>query len=573
MWDLSCMDWESRIRSGRSLIPDLPLIEEEAALGLQIFDELQLPDVAGQPKLRDAVGQWFRDIVRVAFGSWDPALGERMINDIFLLAPKGQSKTSYSAGLILTAMLMNQEPRAQMLFVGPTQAISDRAYGQVEGMIELSPELSRRFHLISHQKRIEDRVNRSEMAVKTFDLSILTGSIPSLVLLDEIHLLGRNAHTAKVLRQIRGGLEKRRNGLLLITTTQSDERPAGAFRDELIQARKIRDGRFRGQNIRSLLPILYEFPEDIAKDPVKWQDAASWPMVMPNLGRSVQLNSLARDWESERTKGAHAIQVWASQHLNIEIGLGLKTDQWPGVDFWARRADPALTFEALLDRCEVVVVGIDGGGLDDLFGFAALGRERGTKHWLLWSHGWCHRGVLDRRQTIAQKLLDFEKAGELTIVADELNDISAIVEIVSTIKDRGLLGCVAVDPAGLGAFVDAMAEIEVTQENDLLVGVGQGYRMMNAIKTTERRLANGTFWHNGSSLMTWCVENLKIEPTATAIRATKQNAGDAKIDPAMAAFDAADIMTTNPDAKGKSGWNTDDIDALMAKIDAAAAAL
>ncbi len=97
--------------------------------------------------------------------------------------------------------------------------------------------------------------------------------------------------------------------------------------------------------------------------------------------------------------------------------------------------------------------------------------------------------------------------------------------------------------------------------------------MMNAIKTTERRLANGTFWHSGSSLMAWCIENLKIEPTATAIRATKQNAGDAKIDPAMAAFDAADIMTTNPDARGKSGWDTDDIDALMAKIDAAAAAL
>ena len=50
--------------------------------------------------------------------------------------------------------------------------------------------------------------------------------------------------------------------------------------------------------------------------------------------------------------------------------------------------------------------------------------------------------------------------------------------------------------------------------------------------------------------MTWCVGNLKIEATATAIRATKQNAGDKKIDPVMALFDAASIMQTNPDAGG-----------------------
>jgi phage terminase large subunit-like protein len=47
-------------------------------------------------------------------------------------------------------------------------------------------------------------------------------------------------------------------------------------------------------------------------------------------------------------------------------------------------------------------------------------------------------------------------------------------------------------------------------------------------------------------MMAWCVSNLKIEATATALRATKANAGDAKIDPAMAMFDAVDIMTTNP---------------------------
>ncbi len=42
---------------------------------------------------------------------------------------------------------------------------------------------------------------------------------------------------------------------------------------------------------------------------------------------------------------------------------------------------------------------------------------------------------------------------------------------------------------------------------------------------------------------------MKIEATATALRATKANAGDAKIDPIMAVFDAVDVMVANPDPK------------------------
>lgn len=90
-------------------------------------------------------------------------------------------------------------------------------------------------------------------------------------------------------------------------------------------------------------------------------------------------------------------------------------------------------------------------------------------------------------------------------------------------------------------------EIDVTVENGLLKGVTQGFGLMNAIKTTERRVAKGLLRHCGGLLMPWCVSNLKIEPTATAIRATKQNAGDLKIDPVMALFDAAFVMIPNPE--------------------------
>ena len=560
MWDLSCPEWQDRIRAGRSLIPDLPLIETEARMGLSFFDELQLPDVPGLPKMRDAAGQWFRDIVHVAFGSWDQTAQLRYIRDIFAMLPKGQSKTTYSAGLLLAVMLMNRRPRAEALFVGPTQAIADNAYDKAVGMVEASRDLKRRFRTRDHVKTIEDLVTRSELKVKTFDVNILSGTILITALVDELHLLGRNPHTTKVLRQIRGGLEKTPEGLLVITTTQSDGIPAGAFRDELMMARKIRDGKFRGKMIRSMLPLLYEFPDEIAKDQAQWSDPRNWPLVMPNLGRSVHLGSLAADWETEKSKGEHATRIWASQHLNIEIGIGLKTDRWTGAEHWLEAEDPTLTLDALIERCEVIVAGIDGGGLDDLFGLTLVGRERETKRWLSWSHAWCHKGVLERRQTIASALQSFADDGELTIVDDKLGDQSAIVAIIEKVNAAGLLACVALDSEGpYGEFVDALSEIGITEETKQIVGIGQSYKLMAAIKTAERKLANGTLVHAPSRLMTWCVENVKIEPTATAIRATKQNAGDAKIDPVMALFDAVTVMVRSPEpVTTKTVYETED---------------
>src|SRR5712671_2637956 len=114
-WDLSCIDWEARIRSGRSLVPSLSLHQVEADRAVAIFNRLRLPDVPGKPRLAEAAGDWFRDIVAALFGSLGPVTNERMIRELFLLAPKKSSKTSYGAALMLTALMMNARPRAEFL--------------------------------------------------------------------------------------------------------------------------------------------------------------------------------------------------------------------------------------------------------------------------------------------------------------------------------------------------------------------------------------------------------------------------------------------------------------------------
>ena len=368
-------------------------------------------------------------------------------------------------------------------------------------------------------------------------------------MLDELHLLGRNPHTPKVLRQIRGGLEKTPEGLLIITTTQSDDIPAGAFKDELTNARRIRDGHFRGKVSRPLLPVLYEFPPAIGKHRERWGDPANWPMVMPNLGRSVQLDSLVADWQTEQTKNDQAIRIWAVAALEYRNGLrAARPTAGPARSSGLPPSTRRSTLDTLISRSEVVVIGVDGGGLDDLFGLAVLGRERETKNWLSWSHAWCHRGVLQRRLCIASRLEDFAAAGELTIVDDKLDDISAIVDIVERVKDAGVLSCVALDIEGpYGEFVDALAEHRRHEAS------GADRRHRPGLPADGRDQDGGAQTcqrHDGS-----CAER----PDGLVLRQREDradrhrdpshqgNAGDAKIDPWCALMDAATVMVKHPD--------------------------
>jgi len=159
-WSFACPDWETRLREGRSLLPDLPLDEAMAAKAVGIFNNLRLPDVPGQPALAEAAGDWQRDIVRAVFGSID-ATGVRRVAEVLPLVPKKNAKTTGGAAIMVTALLMNQRPRAEFVLVGPTQEIADIAFQQASGMIEADPEgfLATRFHVADHTKTITDRLS------------------------------------------------------------------------------------------------------------------------------------------------------------------------------------------------------------------------------------------------------------------------------------------------------------------------------------------------------------------------------------------------------------------------------
>jgi phage terminase large subunit-like protein len=537
-WATACPDWETRIRAGRSLVPTLPLIRSEADRAVAIFNRLRLPDVPGQPTMADAAGDWQRDLVAALFGSYDPVANVRHIREVFELVPKKNSKTTKGAAIMLTSVLMSRRPRAEFLIVAPTHDVANLAYQQLVGMIEADEVLKAKFHIRDHLKQVIYRPTGAFLKVKSFDPKIVTGAKPAGVLLDELHVIAENHNADRVIGQLRGGLISQPEGFLLTITTQSERPPAGMFKSELMKARSVRDGRL----VAPILPILYEHPAG-----VDWRDVKNWPMVTPNNGRSITVDRLVTDYEQAEAAGEEELRRWASQHLNVEIGLALRSDGWAGAAHWEACGSGGVTLERLLAECEVVDIGIDGGGLDDLLGLAVIGRVKGGAKWMHWSHAWAHPSVLERNKQSANRLRDFADDGDLTLVDRIGQDVEAVADVCAQVYASGLLDKIGVDPHGLGGILEALEE-SAQIPAEMIVGISQGWKLTGAIKTMERKLAEGAVVHGGAPLMAWCCGNAKVEPRGNAITITKQGSGSAKIDPLMATFNAAQLMALNPDS-------------------------
>lgn len=560
MVDFSCPDWFEKLKAGRAPLPDnLPLDQEEARLAVEAFDKLRLPDVPGQPLIRDVGAQWARDFVAAIFGLVEmnedrTVVVNRKARKFFQLVPKKNSKTTNGAAIMMTAMIRNRRPNAEFLLVGPTQATAERAYEQAEGMVNADPWLKKRFHPREHIKTIEDRTLGAKLRIRSFDNKVMTGVKPVGVLVDELHELGKIAYARKVMTQIEGGIIANAEGFIVIITTQSDEPPCGVFEDELKLARAVRDGEFKGGE---LLPMIYEFPREMQADESQpWADPANWPLVLPNLGRSITIDRLLPKFRESKEAGIETLSIWASQHLNVEIGVAINKDRWAGAAYWLGAERSGLTLDEIIERSEVCVVGIDGGGLDDLMAISVIGRERHTRTWLHWARAWAHPDVFERRKEIVSKLRDFERDGDLVVCSETDQDVIEITDICERLLLAGKLperAGIGLDAYGVASLLDALADRGMA--GDLTMAVGQGWKLQSAITTLPRKLKDRTMQHCGQRLMAWAVGNAKMELRGSNYVVTKQASGASKIDPLMATFNAAMLMFLNPEP---SRMNLDD---------------
>lgn len=549
-WSTACPNWEERILAKESLIPLPPLFPLEADNALAVFKELRLVDVLNRPNFGEAGRPWLFDFVGSVFGAYDADAGRRMITNFFLLVSKKNSKSTTAAGIMLTALILNWRESAEYLIIAPTVEIANNSFYPARDMVRADEELSDLMQVQEHYRQITHRNTGATLKVVAADSETVGGKKATGILVDELWQFGKKPNASNMFLEAEGGLASRPEGFVTYISTQSDEAPCGVFAEKLEYARGVRDGRI---DDNKFLPVIYEFPESFIKEK-KYLEQKYWFVTNPNLGASVDESYIEHKFKQANEGGDQALWGVLSKHLNVQIAMSLKSQRWAGADFWESAAG-TVTLDLLLEKSEVIEIGIDGGGLDDLLGLAVLGRDAENGNWLLYTKAWCNPIAIERRKSEASKYRDFERDGDLVIVKEIGQDLMELGAIVRKIDDSGLLDRIGVDQHGLGSIVD---EIEAGDENgegaiehERIVGISQGWRLNGAIKTTERKVAEKTLIHGGQALMNWCVGNARVEPKGNAICITKQASGTGKIDPLMATFNAIALMAMNPEAKHK----------------------
>jgi phage terminase large subunit-like protein len=549
IWSTACPDWGQRIRNGLSIVPP-PIFPDRAKEALAVFKELKIVDAPGSPTFGESCAQWVFDLVASIFGAYDQDSGVRLIKEWFVLIPKKNSKSTIAAGVMLTALILNWRQGGEFTIIAPTIKVAGNAYDPAGFMVRGDTELKDLMHVQDHTKTITHRKSGARLNVLAAETDTVSGSKAIGVLIDEHWIFGTRKNAEPMLREALGGQASRPEGFVIYLTTQSDEPPAGVFKDKLEYARKVRDGKVIDPGF---VPIIFEHPDDMVASGENLL-LENMAMVNPNLGYSVDNAFLQREFKKTNEAGGGTFNGFMAKHANVEIGMNLRTDRWAGADFWQKSPDRVKTLDELIERCEVLSVGIDGGGLDDLLGYCVLGREKRqdvsleNRRWLAWTHAWMHPIAIERRKADAENYRDFEKQGDLTVVAEIGEDVREVAEYTKKVYDSGKMDKIGVDPHGLGGIMDAMASENVPI--DRIIGISQGWKLNGAIKTAERKLAGNSLIHGGQAMMAYCVGNARIVPVGNAVTITKQASGLGKIDPLMALFNAVTLMSLNPAAPG-----------------------
>jgi phage terminase large subunit-like protein len=152
---------------------------------------------------------WQVDIVRQMF----PDAGRPRQGLISL--PRGNGKTGLAAVLALYALFADEQEGAQVLVVASDERQAGHVLRAARRMIELSPELDARTH--QYADRIHVPQTDSEMRALPADVGALQGWDPTLMIVDELHVV-----TEQVWEAVTSASGKREESLTLAISTPAD---------------------------------------------------------------------------------------------------------------------------------------------------------------------------------------------------------------------------------------------------------------------------------------------------------------------------------------------------------------
>ena len=303
---------------------------------------------AGEPfKLRP----WQVDIVRGLF----PTEGRPRTGLVSL--PRGNGKTTLAACIALYELFASGTLSPQVMVVAGTEQVARHTLKIASRMIELSPELADRAHLL--QASIKVPHTGGELVTAASTVAALQGFDPSLLIVDELHTVTVDDWEAAT--SVAG---KRPQSLTLAISTPSDSQDSVMF--ELVKYGRAGDD-----------PSFYfrEFAADTGCDIF---DQGQWSKANPALGDFLTADGLM--------SVAKTMREAAFRRYRLGQWVGAQ-DSWLPFGAW-----DAIAVHRDLEPGERVVLGFDGSASGDSTALVAVTLDQHVVPLNVWANpgepGW-----------------------------------------------------------------------------------------------------------------------------------------------------------------------------------------
>ena len=211
--------------------------------------------------------KWQRDIAREMY----PATGKRPRQGLVSM-PRGNGKSTLAAVFALYGLFADEIEAAQVLVVASDERQARIIFNAAKRMIELSPALSEQVQIF--QDRIYVPHTASELRPLPAEPAALQGWDPSLMIVDELHVVNENVWEAISL-----AAGKREQSLTLAISTPADN-------TESIMWRLVDYGR-KNPDSKTFKLIEHMAPEGCALD-----DKDAWAIGNPALGDFLHIDAL-----------------------------------------------------------------------------------------------------------------------------------------------------------------------------------------------------------------------------------------------------------------------------------------
>lgn len=484
---------------------------DEAIKRLEFFHE-GLHLVEGKKAAQKFVlERWQQSFVANLFG-WKREDGTRRYREAMLYIPRKNGKTPMAAGILLSVMLQDHEPGAQIYSAGADQKQAKLIYKHVKGMIKSEPEFGSRLRCYPSNSSVTyDAEDAVYMAISA-DAHTKHGYSTHLGIVDELHTQP-NGDLVEVLETSTGA----RTQPLMVYITTADFDRESVCNERHKYAEEVRSGVI---NDLAFLPAVYQIDRED-----DWTDEATWAKANPNLGVSLEL-----DYLRKACKKAQAIPRLEAAFRRLHLNQKTQSDVvWISLGRWdACDAEPLV--EAELEGLECFG-GLDLANTMDINAHVMVFPHEDGSVTLLPRFWIPEDRALEREKRDRVPYIQWAREGWITLTPGETSDYDRIREDILADSKRFNIRDIGVD-----RWNSLQIANQLQGEGLTLTDFGQGYKSMNApSKHLEVMVVSRKVRHGANPVLRWMISNARIQSDpAGNIKPTKQKSTE-KIDGVVAA--------------------------------------